>query len=226
MSNKKKFILGGLALSTLIIFIIWAVLVSNGVTQALDDAIVEAVVNFRGEKGGFWYWLTRITTEFGDKLIIIGSILVCLIVFRVDLKSLSMGLGAGSVHLINSAVKKIVNRERPLEIYHWMSESSKSFPSGHTINSTFLYGFIAYLILTSNLKNKIKYPLAGAFIFVIPWVGFTRIVLSVHYFSDVIGGMLFGSFILISIILIYETLKSKGIDGFRPLIDKKLKKSN
>ena len=53
----------------------------------------------------------------------------------------------------------------------------------------------------------------------------SRLMLSVHYFSDVIGGITNGLMFLTLSILIVEILEDKtNFDGLKPLIDKKLKR--
>lgn len=224
MQKKQRIFLGSACLVVLIIFIIWTLLVANGVLQSLDESIVEAIVSFRGEKGGFWYWLTRITTELGFIYVMVPLFIALFIIFRLDLKSVGIAAGTGCTYIVNSIVKKIVCRPRPLEIYHWMSEHSFSFPSGHTCTSTFLYGFMAYLVLTSNLDKKKKNIFGSILIFIIPYIGFTRMILSVHYFSDVIGGMLLGSLMICFAIFVYEELRAKNFNFLRPFIDRKIKR--
>ena len=53
----------------------------------------------------------------------------------------------------------------------------------------------------------------------------SRLMLSVHYFSDVIGGITNGLMFLTLSILIVEILEDKtNFNGLKPLIDKKLKR--
>ena len=202
------------------LFITWSILVGNNVLNNVDNNIVSFVVSFRGEKYGAIYWISRIITELGFVYVMIFIFVLFFIFSRINIYSLILSLGTLTNYLANFIVKIIVRRPRPLEEFRWMSESSFSYPSSHTMCSTFLYGFLAYIIYKSNLKNKYKYPLMILSILVIFIVGFSRIILSVHYFSDVVGGFLFGvSFVMLSIIL-DNYLSSKNIDSFKSLIKK------
>lgn len=218
----RNAILAFLSAILLIFFIIWSVLVNAGKLDWLDNKIVEGVIGFRGEKGGFWYWLCRITTEFGFVYIIVAVIILFLVLRKADLKSILLGLGVGMTYIINMIVKLIIRRERPAEEYRWMVEHSMSYPSSHTMCTTFFYGFITYIVLTSNLNKRVKIAISTIAIAIIPWVGFTRIVLSVHYFSDVIGGLVFGITLLFAAIPLYEHFHNKGYDGFKNKIEAKL----
>ncbi len=211
----------------LVSFILWSILVANKIIQPLDDAIVEAIVGFRGEKGGFWYWLVRTTTEFAYIFVVIPLALLVIILYKANMRSLCLAGGMGIMKVTNSLVKKMIRRERPNHLYHWMTENSFSYPSGHTTSAVVCYGFLAYIIYRSNLKKSVKYCLIGLQIFITLWVGFTRMVLSVHYFSDIVGGLLSGSLLVVLLIALCEFVESMGFDGLPTILNKlKSKKAN
>ena len=64
-------------------------------------------------------------------------------------------------------------------------ESDKSFPSGHT-TAAFELGIAMFLVL--NKKYSWIFPICSAL------VGLSRIYLMVHYVTDVLGGVLVGTF--------------------------------
>ncbi|MCP3869093.1 MAG: phosphatase PAP2 family protein [Gammaproteobacteria bacterium] len=69
--------------------------------------------------------------------------------------------------------------------------NSYSFPSGHTLFSVLVYGFLA-IIIARALSPKwrwIPYVSAGA---VVTSVGFSRLYLGVHWFSDILGSVTLG----------------------------------
>lgn len=71
-------------------------------------------------------------------------------------------------------------------------EKSFAFPSGHATMATAFYGFLIYFFwmnLTA-WKNKINAFFANLLVIII--IGFSRIYLSVHFFSDVWAGYLLG----------------------------------
>lgn len=213
----KYLIIAGILL---VLFTVWSILVVNDIVDPMDEAIVEAIVSFRGEKGGFWYWLVRTTTEFAYIFVVIPIALVVIILYKGNLRSLSLAGGMGVMKVTNSVVKKMICRERPNPLYHWMTENSYSYPSGHTTSAVVCYGLLAYIIYRSNLKKSLKYSLIGIQCFIILWVGFTRMVLSVHFFSDIIGGLLSGSLLVVLVIALCEFLESKGFDGLPTIITK------
>lgn len=219
--KKRDIVFASMALFFLVFFIIWSVLVSRHTLDGFDMAVVNGVVAIRGEKGGPMYWFCRIFTELGFVYVIVGIIIIFLITCKADLKSIFLGLGVGVTYLANMVVKLIIERPRPPLEFRWMTESSMSYPSSHTMCTTFFYGFIIYIILTSKLHKKLKMALASLAIIVIPLVAMTRVFLSVHYFSDVIGGFSFGLVLLFGAIILYEMLKKRDFNGFKNMIERR-----
>jgi membrane-associated phospholipid phosphatase len=92
------------------------------------------------------------------------------------------------------AAKMFVARARP-EVLLWLTpESSFSFPSGHSTLSMAFYGFVAVA-----LYRRANSPVAKVLAVLVPaaiilLVGFSRMVLNYHYFTDVVAGFLLGLF--------------------------------
>ncbi len=87
-------------------------------------------------------------------------------------------------------IKAILRRPRP-ELAFYL-EDSFSFPSGHATIAVAFYGFLLFMFLrfVKTQKSKIFFFFAG--LFIILMIGFSRLYLGVHYFSDVLGGYLVG----------------------------------
>ena len=203
-----------------VLFITWTLLVVFDVVDAMDEAIVEGIVSFRGEKVGFWYWLVRSTTELAYIFVVIPAALIVVIFYKANTRSLALPVSMGVMFVANKLAKALVHRERPLADYHWMHESSYSYPSGHTTSAVVFYGMLAYLVYRSNLKKSVKITLITVLSLTILWIGFTRMVLSVHFFSDIIGGLIFGSFVNILVIMLAEMAENKGFEGLTTIINK------
>ena len=94
-----------------------------------------------------------------------------------------------------SALTKILKvsfeRNRP-EVLAEYDGTGFSFPSGHTTGALTFYGFLIYLVVSSSMKKQWKWALNIFLGLLILLVGLSRVYLGVHFFSDVMAGMLFG----------------------------------
>ena len=204
MKNKKYYI----PFTLLVLFIINSILVINNKFTIIDDSVHNFVMRFYSE----------MTTKFMKVFTFLGStpfiILLCVLVFVIliykkqkEYAYKCMGILVIST-LINNIVKVIVRRPRPE--YITVVENTFSYPSGHTMASVTLYGFLIYFILKSNISKTYKI-IFSVILGIIPvLVGISRIYLGAHYFSDVFGGALLSIMLLSSIDIIYDkTLNRK-----------------
>jgi undecaprenyl-diphosphatase len=85
--------------------------------------------------------------------------------------------------------KLLTGTPRPPIAGEVMSDASLSFPSGHAANSMITYVAIALLVPVAQRNRAIAVVLAISLSIVI---GLSRVVIGVHWPSDVIGGWAFG----------------------------------
>jgi membrane-associated phospholipid phosphatase len=98
----------------------------------------------------------------------------------------TVGLG---VNLINNCLKWVVQRDRPI-VEHLIGSAGSSFPSGHTAMAAAGWAAIA-LVLGRSLPRH-RRMLAGAAIGIALIVATSRALLGVHWFTDVIAGLIVG----------------------------------
>lgn len=89
--------------------------------------------------------------------------------------------------VINSLLKAWFQRERPLHDHGFIIEKSYSFPSGHASGSMVFYGMLAYVLLVLT-PPRFHRPIVMVAAVMITLIGISRILLQVHYFSDVMAG--------------------------------------
>jgi undecaprenyl-diphosphatase len=92
--------------------------------------------------------------------------------------------------LINSAVKHIVDRDRPA-IVHLTGFSGPSFPSGHSAAAAAAWAAVA-LVLTRDAGRRVRAFAAGVVVFITLGVAASRALLGVHWLTDVIAGVALG----------------------------------
>lgn len=91
--------------------------------------------------------------------------------------------------LLNKLLKYAFHRPRPLFTDPILNLTSYSFPSGHTMAATVLFGVLAAYFFTTTEEWRRRVVIICAASFLILAVGFSRIYLGAHYLSDVLGAM-------------------------------------
>ena len=91
--------------------------------------------------------------------------------------------------LLNRILKYVFQRPRPHFDDPLLSLTSYSFPSGHTMTATVLFGVLAAYFFTTAPDWRRRVVIFFVASFLILLVGFSRIYLGAHYLSDVLGAM-------------------------------------
>lgn len=90
------------------------------------------------------------------------------------------------VTLVGTQVLKLLHRiDRPL-IDASLDATTFSFPSGHASGALALYGLTAYVLYRKKQSKVVIFIL----LCLVLAVSLSRVILNVHYFSDVLGGWL------------------------------------
>lgn len=200
--NKKIYYISG-AITTLA-FLILALFVKIDFTHGpfpFDQPIQTWAFHLQSSSG-LTYFFSHMTNIFGDKGGIIVAVLLALVLYLLFKQKEATIWFAATVVLslaLNTVIKVIIGRERP-DIHRlaaFANEAGKSFPSGHSIFATIIFGSIFFICL-GKLKNRSSKILLGILcIILIALVMFSRIFVGVHYPSDTIGGFLEGISILL-----------------------------
>lgn len=111
------------------------------------------------------------------------------------------------VRQLNALLKNWFVRDRPSFDFVY-EESHYSFPSGHAMNSTAIYGILCFITLKHLIKNsKQKSVVLVSTIILISLICISRVYLGVHYITDVIAGISAGLMLLIVITTISPKIK-------------------
>lgn len=200
--NKKIYYISG-AITTLA-FLILALFVKIDFTHGPFpfDRPIQTWAFHLQSSSGLTYFFSHMTNIFGDKGGIIVAVLLALVLYLLFKQKEATIWFAATVVLslaLNTVIKVIIGRERP-DIHRlaaFANEAGKSFPSGHSIFATIIFGSIFFICL-GKLKNRSSKILLGILcIILIALVMFSRIFVGVHYPSDTIGGFFEGISILL-----------------------------
>lgn len=98
------------------------------------------------------------------------------------------------------------DRQRP-EFVTEVVAATPSFPSGHATSAIAVYGFIAYVLSRESVATRPRFEIVFWSAVVVVLVGFSRMLLSLHYASDVVAGFLVGGFWLLVGFAIAELMR-------------------
>jgi len=156
----------------------------------------------------------RFLTFFGSHYFLVPANIVLAVIYLFRRKSrytLKVSAIALTSLLIMMGLKLLFHRERPL-IPLLEPARGLSFPSGHTFMSVCFYGLIMIIIWKEEKYHPVaKWVLLILTLLFVILIGFSRIYLRVHYFTDVMAGFCIGfSWLLISSYLI-DQIKPRGL---------------
>jgi undecaprenyl-diphosphatase len=103
--------------------------------------------------------------------------------------------------LVYSA-KILTTRARPVN--RLIEKADYSFPSGHACVSVVFFGVLIFLALRY-LRPTQKIAAIIPCVLLILIIGFSRVYLNVHWFSDCLGGFVFGLFLLFGVNCWFES---------------------
>jgi undecaprenyl-diphosphatase len=106
--------------------------------------------------------------------------------------------------LVDNGLKELIGRERPVFDDPVSTSSGPSFPSGHAMTSTAAYGAVVLLAR--------RRAVTVAAIVLVVAIGITRIVLGVHWVTDVLGGWVVGA----AWVLLCARVLLRGEEDLRP----------
>jgi membrane-associated phospholipid phosphatase len=181
-----------LFIAALIIFSIFAYRVLKWQNHEFDFLVFDKVSQ----------WVTPLTTSFIQAITFLGNhnflvpVNLVLIVYFLFIKkhrwySIKVPVIALGGLLLMTLLKQLFNRPRPL-IPLLEPVKGLSFPSGHAMMSVSFYGLLILLVWEYVTHRFWKWLLTSILVILILLIGFSRIYLRLHYFSDVMAGFAAG----------------------------------
>ncbi|MEU4354010.1 phosphatase PAP2 family protein [Streptomyces virginiae] len=126
-------------------------------------------------------------------------------------RALRVALAVVAATVVQQGLKAAVGRERPVWSDPVDSAHYAAYPSGHALTATVVCGMLLWLIPRPAPQwAPAAWALAALSVL---GVGFTRLHLGVHWFSDVVAGWLLGAAL---VVLATSACVWRGRDGERP----------
>ena len=118
---------------------------------------------------------------------------VALLFLKMRREAVLLALTVIGGWMLNNSMKILFGRERPEIVPHLTEAGGLSFPSGHSFASAMIY--IAMAIAFASLSNRhlVRYTIIGSAMLVSGAIAWSRVMLGVHFPSDVVAGWLAGA---------------------------------
>jgi len=131
-----------------------------------------------------------------------GAAAVALWLFGRRRQAVLLVVGLTAMALLQSGLKELVDRPRPTAdlVELRAGFSSPSFPAGHVMSPTVLYGFLAYLAVVLKLPLAVRLAVVGWSAFVLVLTGPANVYLGVHWPSDIVGGYVWGVVLVLPLV--------------------------
>ncbi len=190
---KKRYFLMGILL---VVFILITTLVVTNNISSFDDNIYNMIFNLRNNLLDLFF---KTITLCANTIPIICIVIILLLIVK-DKYRYVLGITTITTLLSNQLIKHIIMRPRPDHL-RLIKQNGYSYPSGHSMISIAVYGFLIYYVY-HKVKNKaLKIALIILLSLLIILIGISRIYVGVHYPSDVLGGYTLSLLIIIVVIL-------------------------
>jgi len=169
----------------------------------IPSFLIDAAVNsfMPGLENSVLTLFSTFISIFFDSIVLTGvSLLIALYLFvrHKERKGIFFFVVMFFSGVIIYLLKEFFGRLRPL--HGIIVESGYAFPSGHSTIIVVFLGLLVYLFASK--KNGWKMHLVAGLLVLV--VGFTRLYLRVHWFTDVIAGYVVGLFILFVSVWVFE----------------------
>ncbi len=119
---------------------------------------------------------------------------------------------------ISASIKRAMGRPRPApeEVRVIPGRlGGSSFPSGHVLIYTGVYGFLAFLIDTLVRPARIRRIATSLLVGMVALVGPSRIYLGHHWFTDTVASYLVGTSYLLALMAMYRRVKTRWLNRRR-----------
>jgi membrane-associated phospholipid phosphatase len=209
MTNRGKWNFSAIFMIIAVLIALYtSIKVAIGRTFWMDDNLASLFSHVPASFQPFFINLTAM----GDKMVI-GIVALIMLAWLLIKERNFVGAAAFALSLAlgNEASKFLKNvfaRPRP-DLEQIVHIKSYSFPSGHAMVGMIVYFFIAYLLIEAIQSKTGKLIVATLAAILLLLIGASRIILHVHYPSDVLGGFALGYIWVTIWILLYNYLKRK-----------------
>ncbi len=166
--------------------------------HTLDLNIVHSLNRYAAHHPGQVRFFKIVSIIGGPTVLRIAAFLAVVLLWirRRRTAAILVAVAIGGAAALSGIFKVLVNRARPVVAVPLEHTDSASFPSGHALTSFVAAGVLLILLLPHRSRRRRALLITAAALLVAA-VGFSRLLLGVHYPSDVLGSWLIGTALLL-----------------------------
>jgi undecaprenyl-diphosphatase len=139
--------------------------------------------------------------------ILIAAVAAILVARRRWRWAVFLAFTAGMGGLLNLLLKSYFERARPELAEALRHASGYSFPSGHAMGSTIVFGALAYIAIRAIPRWRWRAAALALAVSMIVAIASSRVYLGVHWISDVGAGIAAGLIWIVTTTVAYETFR-------------------
>ncbi|MCD7111496.1 phosphatase PAP2 family protein [Rhizobium sp. DKSPLA3] len=174
--------------------------VLEGDTKGIDETVLLALRqpgDLTRTIGSAWvsHAATDITSLGGVTVLSLATFLTVLYLLSVRRKALALFvfLAIAGGWLLSTTLKILIARQRPDIVPHLVDINDFSFPSGHAMLSAVTYLTLGGLLARHQPTRAARVFMLATGVFLTLIIGSSRVLLGVHYPTDVLGGWCAGA---------------------------------
>jgi undecaprenyl-diphosphatase len=182
------------------------VLHAAGATVALDR-VLDDWLHVRAGPGGVraMKWVSAVGGSTGMGVLCAGGVIV--LARRERSLAWVWGLAYAGVAALDVGLKHLFRRARPVFPNPFVHIGTYSFPSGHSMGSVLGFGMLAYALSRVVRRRATRAVCVALCALGALAVGYSRMYLGAHFYSDVLGGYVTGSVWLAACVSAGEALR-------------------
>jgi len=185
----------GLPIAALALFAALALAMHHGATAAWDQAALQLAQQWRAAHPAVAHAMQEFSALGGTPVLTLFTLLaagyLCSVGRPARAGAVAAAMASGVLML--SLLKGVFERARPDPALAALVQEGLSFPSGHASMSALFYLTLGVLLAQRHGRRPERFYLLAVGVLLAALVGASRVVLGVHWASDVLAGWTFGA---------------------------------
>ncbi len=179
-----------------------AMVTESAALDAFDDALTDVTRGWADPLG----WPVDIALVIGKltapfwSAVVVGVLVLALWGYRYRAAAGFLAMSAIAGVTVSETMKRAIGRTRPPGAEEYQVSIDKSFPSGHAMEGIYLYVATGMVLIHIGTTRGVRWlVLLGRTLVILgPFIGVSRLILGVHWPSDIVAGWAFGSVVLLA----------------------------